>query len=566
MTPGLFERRREDQFQRVQWLLFFRLAVAIVGIVLVLVVAGGSTEFRAPYAVLVGACALDVVYLIAARRIENLSRFAGWQIAVDGVLVTTLVYLTGGVYSFAAILYFALILAASLCVSGRMSVVFASAATVALAGVQVLYHVAAHYEVALPLVDPSVFFEARLRAGRDAAYLIAQGLAFHLVAALSSWLAAELRRVKILYGEILEKMAEGLVVIDADGRIVFVNHEARRLLEYTSPRNLIGLDFREVFRRRPDHAVLDLLLAPDAVAAEIEVETREGGRRSVAVKTSVLRDERGRLRGTIGIFTDLTLKKQAEAAEKRAERLEGIEALAMGIAHEVRNPLASIRGCVQELGRMEFMGEDERQLARIICRESDRLDGIIGEFLQFARLKPPEIGDVDLAAVVREVAVLLRGRVPDGRVQVEVEGVETAPIRGDAQLLTQVFLNLGINAIEAIEGQGEVAIAVRPAVSPRLAPEGNGLRRVLDEAPGFEVSFTDTGRGIPAENASRIFAPFFTTKSGGTGLGLPLAARIVKAHGGTIAVESPARPNGRGTTFRVILPARARVADVAAAW
>src|SRR5258706_6988553 len=107
MTAGLFDRKREDLKSRVQWLLFFRLAIALVGLVLVLVLQGGGTRVYAPYAVLVAACALDLLYLLLANRVEDQSRFAAWQIALDGVLVTILVYLTGGVYSFAAILYFA---------------------------------------------------------------------------------------------------------------------------------------------------------------------------------------------------------------------------------------------------------------------------------------------------------------------------------------------------------------------------------------------------------------------------------------------------------------------------
>lgn len=583
MTAGLFERRREDLKSRVQWLLFFRLAIALVGLVLVLVLQGGGTRVYAPYAVLVAACVLDLAYLLVVNRVEDQARFAAWQISIDGLLVTVLVYLTGGVYSFAAILYFTSILAASLCVSARMSVIFASAATAVLAGVQLLYHLSIFYDVDLPLLDPGTVAEMKLRLGRETAYLIAQGLALHLVATLSAWLAQELRRVKILYSEILEKMAEGLVAIDSTGRIVFVNGEARRLLEYRGARSLVGLDFRVVFRRREDREVLDCLLSQDPVTCEIQVETREGDRKSVEVKTSVLRDERGIMRGTIGIFTDLTPKKQMEAAQKRAERLEGIEALALGIAHEVRNPLASIRGCVQELGRVDYLGEDERALARIVCRESDRLDAIIAEFLRFARLRPPEIGEVDLVALLRETTVLLRGRVEDGRVEIELDVPEVAPVKGDGPMLTQVFLNLGINALEAIDGAprtvgdsnggpraagdskvlGRVRLACREARCPRRTPESAAGRRLVEDAPGFEVVFEDTGAGIAPEDLARVFTPFFTTKTSGTGLGLPIAARIVKSHGGTIALESEP---GRGTTVRVLLPAEPQVASVGAAW
>jgi PAS domain S-box-containing protein len=560
--PDLVERRREDLRQRVQWLLFFRLAVALVGLVLVLVQRGATPVF-APYAVLVAACALDLVYLLVAGRVADQARFAAWQIAIDGALVTVLVYLTGGVYSFAAILYFGSIFAASLCVSARMSVLFASAATCALAAIQLLYHLATLYAFDLPFVAPETVAEVRVRIARDFAYLIAQGLALHLVATLSAWLAQELRRVKILYGEILEKMAEGLVAIDSEGRIVFVNGEARRLLHYRGARSLVGLDFREVFRRREDRAVLDSLLSTNPVTAEIQVETRDGERKAVEVKTSILRDERGVSRGTIGIFTDLTPKKQMEAAEKRAERLEGIEALALGIAHEVRNPLASIRGCVQELGRLEYLGEDERQLAQIVCRESDRLDAIIAEFLRFARLRPPELGEIDLAALLREVAVLLNARVEGGRVSIELALPESARVKGDAPMLTQVFLNLGINAIEAVEGKGALSISCRETRCPRRATGEGGGRRTLEEVPGFEVAFEDTGAGIAPQDLARVFTPFFTTKTTGTGLGLPIAERIVKSHGGTISLVSEP---GRGTTVKVLLPAEPQLAAVGAAW
>ncbi len=583
-------RRHEDLRHRIHWLLFFRLALAIFGIALLLLLEGGRMPFSAPYAIFVGLAALDAVWAAALRRARDLGRFAALQIAVDTALVAALAYLTGGVYSFAAFLFFGPILAASLCVSGRTSMLFASAASVAIAAIQLLYYLAAHYQIALPLVDPDVVDEARLRVGRDTSYLIAQGVAFHVVAGLSSWVAQELKRVKILYSEILEKMAQGLVAIEADGRIVFVNDEARRLFRYEKPGSLAGLDFREVFRRRGARALLDCLLSPEPVVCEVEVETRAGEKKSVEVKTSVLRDDRGIVRGTIGIFTDLTLKKQAEEAARRAERPEGIEALAMGIAHEMRNPLASIRGCVQELGRLEYLGEDERQLARIVCRESDRLDAIIAEFLRFARLKPPSIAEVDLAALLREVAVLLRGRVRGEAVSIAVGGAQVARAQGDAHLLTQVLLNLGINAIDAIQAggagaaegagagdawgggatggaggaggtRGRVRLSCRETRFVRQKANFDG-RRLFDDAPGWEIAVEDDGPGIPPEDLARIFTPFFTTKPGGTGLGLAIADRIVKAHGGRIAIESE---RGRGTTVRVLLPSAARVAEPDAA-
>ncbi len=485
---------------------------------------------------------------------RDLRRFAAVQIVIDGVIETALCYLTGGVYSFASILFFGSILASALCVSGRMSVVFASAATVALAAIQAVYYYAVLKGTTLPFVQPVVLEEHVVRVGNVAAYLISQGIALHLVAGLSSWLGRELNR-RLLAGEIIATMPEGLVAIDANERIEFINREAmQNVFEYKGGRNLVGCRLKDVFHRSQDAELLEDLRSGKSMKVERLVRMRNGTRRAIEVKTSVLRNARGERRGTIGIFTDLTLKRQAEEAEKRAERLEGIEALAMGIAHEVRNPLASIRGCVQELGRVEYLGEDERQLARIVCRASDRLDAIIGEFMRFARLKPPELHGLDLANFMREIAILLERRLPPGgRVKLKPDLIENARVRGDAHQLTQVFLNLGINAIEAMEkAGGTLSIGLRDSRSVRHAPTPPGGFRVLEEVRSYEVVFEDTGPGIAAEDLPRVFEPFFTTKPGGTGLGLAIAERIVKQHGGTIAVESMPEC---GATFRVQIPA-----------
>ena len=566
MSPvKLLERRSEDLTQRVQWLLFFRLAVAVVGLVLTLVVEEGAVKERAPYYVLLAACGLDLFYLAILRRVKDLRRFAVVQIVIDGVIESLLCYLTGGVYSFAAILYFASILAASLCVSGRFSLIFASGSTAALAGIQAAYYYAVLRETPLPFVEPSVLEEHSIRLARVAAYLVSQALALHLVAALSSWLAAEIRRAHVLYSEILEKMAEGVVAVDAARRIVYVNSEALELLQYQKGDHIVGRPLFDVFRRKEDRDILETMLRIKAMTVELEVQMRDGRRRDIEVKTSVLYDEKGVARGTIGIFTDRTLVKQAENAEKRAERLEGIEALAMGIAHEVRNPLASIRGCVQELGRLDYLGDDERALARIVCRESDRLDSIIGEFLQFARMKPPELAHLELVSLIREVTVLLKGRVsgvvgtgsskgliPDA-VRIDTDLIENAHVMGDAKLLTQVFLNLGINAIEAMEKKGgTLSINLRDSRSVRHASTPRGGIRILEDVRVYEVTFEDTGEGIAGTDLSKIFEPFYTTKPGGTGLGLAIAERIVKQHGGTIVAESMPEC---GATFRVRIPA-----------
>jgi two-component system sensor histidine kinase PilS (NtrC family) len=536
-------------------MLAFRLILAVVGIVLVGLLAAGL----AAYVVLLIACALDLAYFMVVPRVQDLRRFAAIQLAADGLIVTALVYLTGGVGSFATILYFASILAGCLIVSPRFGIACASASTALLALTGAAYVAAAHLKTTLPLLPATFVPLLGARAATVAAYVIVHGLAFHLVAILAGRLHAEFARVRILYEEILEKMAEGLVAIDSSGRIIFVNGEARQILNDWRGDPLAGRLVRDVFRRTEDRAFLHCLDSPEPIQVELEVDMR-GRRKAVEVKTSVLRDEKGCVRGTIGIFNDLTLKRQAEALEKRALRLEEIEQIALGIAHEVRNPLASIRGCVQELGRLPALGPDERELAEIVVRESDRLDRIVGEFMRFARMRPPVIGDMDLAALLSQVVLLLRGRAsgpaPAAAATIETDLPAEARVRADAEALTQVFLNLGINALDALPATGgRLRIACAPArraLRREEGPQGGAeRRRILTEAAGFEVTFIDDGHGIPPDDLKRIFAPFFTTKKGGTGLGLAVADRIVKAHGGSISVESA---RGEGTTFTVFVP------------
>ncbi|GIW71293.1 MAG: hypothetical protein KatS3mg102_0835 [Planctomycetota bacterium] len=574
-SPGAAPPAREDAQRRVQLLILGRLLVVLLALGLLVVLEGGRLRLGAPQAVLLLAGALDLFYMGWLGRVHNHRRFAALQIALDGVLTTALVYLTGGIYSFAAVLYFASILAASACVSGRAGVLFASAATMALAAVQSAHHLAATGVLErLPLVSEEVRSWHQLRLGREAVYLVTQGLALHAVALLSAWLRQELRRVKTLYEEILERMAEGLIAVDARGQLLFVNSEARALLGDQRADPPLGQPLEAVFRRREDRQLLAWLAGEQPVIAELEVRGRDGEPRVIQVKTSHLRDERGRLRATVAILTDLTLRRQAEQAARRAEQLEEMETLSLGIAHEVRNPLASIRGCAQELGRLATGGEQLGQLARIVCRESDRLDQIIDAFLRFARLKPPVLGRVELAPLLHEVAGLLRQPAPpaageldnpgmpqaDGAqptVTIEVQAPPELSLQADAQLLTQLFLNLGRNALEAMREAATARPRLRIAARPsrlglvQQTQGASGRSGLLAAVPAVEILFEDNGPGIDPAIRGRVFTPFFTTRRGGTGLGLPLAARIARAHGGTIAIEGEP---GAGTLVRVLLP------------
>lgn len=225
---------------------------------------------------------------------------------------------------------------------------------------------------------------------------------------------------------------------------------------------------------------------------------------------------------------------------RRAERMSALGELSTVLAHEIRNPLGSIKGTAEIL-RDDFRpGDRKYEFLEILIKEADRLNRVVEDFLGLARPLPVERESCDMVAEVAEIVTLMKGEAASRGVALRMTPASLPPVRGDRERLRQVLLNLVLNAIQATGRGGSVTISTRPLPA-------------RDEGPaGIEIAFADTGAGIPRENLARIFQPFFTTRPGGTGLGLAIAQRIIESHGGTIDAESEP---GRGTTFRVRLPA-----------
>jgi two-component system sensor histidine kinase PilS (NtrC family) len=234
-----------------------------------------------------------------------------------------------------------------------------------------------------------------------------------------------------------------------------------------------------------------------------------------------------------------------ETLRLRAERLEGVAELSASLAHEIKNPLASIRSAVEQLARSPFTGKDEQTLARLVMRESDRLSRLLSEFLDFARVRVARVEPIDLG-LLGESAVRLAGATPnrpDGvSVTCDADPAEYV-VDGDEDLLHRAVFNLLLNAIQASPQGGVVHLAVGPAL-----PEHMGGTRYDHGA--VMLSVTDCGSGIPVEIRDRLFDPFFTTKPGGSGLGLAVVHRAIDAHRGHVFVDS----GPTGTRFTVVLP------------
>ncbi|MDP3039705.1 MAG: ATP-binding protein, partial [Deltaproteobacteria bacterium] len=269
---------------------------------------------------------------------------------------------------------------------------------------------------------------------------------------------------------------------------------------------------------------------------EVEIKPPSGGRIPLSLSAAPLKDETGREMGLVLLLRDLREIRDLQEKVRRSERLASLGRLAAGVAHEIRNPLSSIRGFAQYFMRRLKGQEEEQRYASIMVKEVDRLNRVISELLDFARPKEPHREPHTLEEIFESSLKLLKPELASKGVTVEKSYEPNLPIvRVDRDQLSQVFLNLFLNSLESIEGKGRIMVSLKQIIDP----------------PGVNVVIADTGRGIPSEDLGKVFEPFFSTKRKGTGLGLAIVHQIVEGHGGNIAVDSQ---EGMGTTFRITLP------------
>ncbi len=549
-----------DLAGRIRWVMILRMTVAtvILLISILLQLREGedffSTPMRGLYLFAGLAYLLTIVYAVLANQVRDQRRFVVVQIAGDLLLLSGIVLITGGAASPFIILYFLIIIGAGILFFRAGSLLAAGASAV-------LYGIA----VAAPLIprvaaliDPGGETLAMSRAAVGYRHLLAV-FSFFLVAFLASHLAESLRRV----GEelsvasaslaelerrsehILQSIASGLVTIDLDGHITYCNRAAERIAQVQAAA-VVGRAFTEVFQLPDGTVPWRGPLARDGAPLRLEgrIAGRGDGDPLLGMTFSTLRDDQDRMTGVICAFQDLTRIRSMEEQVRRTDRLAAIGELAAGMAHEIRNPLASLSGSIKMLSeelQLEGMG---RELMAVVTGEITRLDALITDFLGFASPRAPLVCRTDLGAIARETAAMLRQSLQGAwRVEVVEQGARPAVAEVDPQLVRQVFWNLSRNGLEAMPAGGLLEIVVATV------------------ADTVTLSFADNGVGIPAAVLPKIFTPFFSTKERGTGLGLAIVFKIAEAHHGRVDVESAP---GRGTTVRVSFPVRQPAAVVAA--
>ena len=276
---------------------------------------------------------------------------------------------------------------------------------------------------------------------------------------------------------------------------------------------------------------------------------------SLVFPSSPLNDEKGEEIGHIVIFQDLTRLKEMEDELRRADRLKALGGLAAGMAHEIRNPLASISGSIQVLSDDLELSHDDKHLMDIILRETERLNALVTDFLVFA--KPATKKEkIDLEEIIEETLKLVETKSDMQGVSTCRKFHERTTIYADPKQVKQVFLNFFLNSLEAMVNGGELSVGINNDTTDYNQKQDDVACGTMKEVSSNEdayavVTISDTGIGIDEEDIDKIFDPFFTTREQGTGLGLAVVYRIIESHGGFVDVKSV---KGKGTTFLIFLP------------
>lgn len=462
------------------------------------------------------------------------------QIFADLAFVTAVVYVTGGVDTVFNLLYFLVIIVASILLPRYWAYLTAAFAFILFGGL-----------VELCYFDKLPSFQVSARGDLKSLQLVVLSnlFAYLAVAHLSSALTAKLHQagrelsdtsgellgLQALHESVIHSIRSGLITTDLKGRVTLLNASGEKLLERTTS-SVYGLHISDLF--------LDRLpsLETSSTQGEVRGFTPGGAEKTFGMTISALAvPEQGTI-GYVYTFDDRTELRRLEREIRMHDRLAAVGRLAAGIAHEIRNPLASIAGSIEMLSHDAPFHDEQRTLVDIIIRESSRLNAIISDFLVYSREKSYKFARLDLLPLLEDTLVLLANRSQSSELKiVRRYDVPQACAAIDGDRMKQVFWNLLENAVRAMERKGTITASLQAG------------------GDYWRIGIADTGPGVPAKMMEKIFEPFQSQFEGGTGLGLAIVYQIVQAHGAKIRVAS--NPGGGAEFVLEILQAKAAEDD-----
>ena len=508
-----------------------------------------------PFFFLIGITyALSVAYLATLRFVDRHPWLVDLQLSADALLVSSFIYVTGGITSYFSSLYLLPIIAASTIRFRRGAVQVAILTAVlylALVSAQYLdgfRYLPTVWQLASPISLPTLRF---------AQYTVAINLfGFIAVALLSGSLAEGLRSagarledasheiedLRAFNEYVIDSLLSGLITADKDGRILTFNRAAASITALP-PDQAFGRDVAEVLQLPPSfRARLASLAETRSARADLEYRVGDGRVLDLGLTATTFAFPNGRT-GYLFTFQDVTDLRRLERHSRLQQRLAAVGEMAAGIAHEIRNPLASMSGSIQVLRQELPLSEDQAQLMDIVLRESERLNDTIRSFLAYARPQRFAVTRLDLSKVVQDAALLLRNSADVRAGHMVDVAVPAEPVwyEADENQIRQIVWNLATNGLRAMGAGGRLLLSA-------AADDAGG------EAGDVVLSVQDEGCGIPADELDAIFQPFRSSFEKGTGLGLAIVHRIVTDYNGEIQVSSTV---GEGTTVSVRLPIRA---------
>ena len=554
--------QQEEIRDKLKWLMALRVVIVTVVLGSSIILQVGVKRPLHPtsvfYLLIAGTYLLTIGYSISIKSIRKFHRFATLQLTLDLLLETVLIYYTGGIDSPFSLIYMITILSSCVILDRKAGV-----QTGAVAGILFGSVVDAQYFGLLPEGPMNPY------SGFETLYLLFLNIGgFIAVAYLTGSLTEKLKQtrevlmekttgladLKAFHQNVLRSISSGVMTTDLKSRITSFNRAAQEITGF-SQEEAVGRLWWEVLSVDDQRLRFPSVGFPEgSIRLDCNCKRKDDTTLRLGMTVSPLIDSNREVTGSVWAFQDLTRIKEMEEEVKRKKWLATIGEMAAGIAHEIRNPLASISGTMQVLKCEEGLDQDARRMMDIALIETNRLNSIVSSFLEYARPASLNRTPTDLHKILDETLALL-GQTPGPMDRIEIKkrySGENPVLNIDRDQMKQVFWNLAMNAIQAMPEGGVLEVATQRVIPRRRS---DWVVDMSSDRPWVLIMFKDNGIGIDQEFRDKIFYPFFSMKDKGSGLGLSIVHRIINDHAGRIHMESQ---KGIGTTMSLLLPIQAR--------